>query len=176
MSLSKPQNQSQMHSLGQTKVTGQSKSDALLEVRDLRVEYLSPKGPVRAVDGVSFSIGPGEVLGLAGESGSGKSTIAHALMRVLRPPAIITGGEDYFKGKDVLSLAEHELEEFRWQDISMVFQSAMNSLNPVMKVGDQIADVLVKHKKISKREAWRRAGELFDIVNIDKKRLDSYPH
>jgi peptide/nickel transport system ATP-binding protein len=160
----------------QTQVAGQSKSTALLEVRDLRVEYLSPKGPVRAVDGVSFSIGPGEVLGLAGESGSGKSTIAHALLRILRPPALITGGEVYFKGKDVLSLAEHELEAFRWQDISMVFQSAMNSLNPVMKVGDQIADVLVKHKKISKREAWQRAGELFDIVNLDKKRLEAYPH
>ncbi len=148
----------------------------MLEVRDLRVEYLSQKGPVRAVDGVSFSIAPGEVLGLAGESGSGKSTIAHALLRVLRPPAIITGGEVYFKGKDVLALAEHELEDFRWQDISMVFQSAMNSLNPVMRIGDQIADVLVRHKKLSKRAAWQRAGELLDVVNIDKKRLDAYPH
>jgi peptide/nickel transport system ATP-binding protein len=151
-------------------------SEALLEVRDLRVEYLSPKGPVRAVDGVSFSIGPGEVLGLAGESGSGKSTIAHALMRVLRPPAIITGGEVLFKGKDVLALAETELEDFRWQDISMVFQSAMNSLNPVMPIGDQITDVIIKHKKVSKKEARARAAELLDIVNIDKKRLNSYPH
>lgn len=161
-----------MESQAKNQVTTQ----ALLEVRDLRVEYLSPKGPVRAVDGVSFSIGPGEVLGLAGESGSGKSTIAHALMRVLRPPAIITGGEVFFKGKDVLALAENELEDFRWQDISMVFQSAMNSLNPVMRISDQITDVLIKHKKISKKEARARAGELLDIVNIDKNRLDSYPH
>jgi peptide/nickel transport system ATP-binding protein len=178
--------QAQTQVKGQNQIMSQSQSHnnpaapaqpkTLLEVKDLRVEYLSPKGPVRAVDGVSFSIGSGEVLGLAGESGSGKSTIAHALLRVLRPPALITGGEVHFKGKDVLSLAEHELEEFRWQDISMVFQSAMNSLNPVMRIGDQIGDVLVKHKKISKREARLRAGELLDIVNIDKKRLDSYPH
>src|SRR6476620_886127 len=92
------QGQNQAMSQSQTKPAVQPQSDSLLEVRDLRVEYLSPKGPVRAVDGVSFSIGPGEVLGLAGESGSGKSTIAHALMRVLRPPAIITGGEVYIKG------------------------------------------------------------------------------
>lgn len=150
--------------------------NSLLEVRDLKVEYLSPKGPVKAVDGVSFSIGPGEVFGLAGESGSGKSTIALALLRVLRPPALITGGEVYFKGKDVLSLAEKDLENFRWQEVSMVFQSALNSLNPVMKIGDQIADVLIKHGKMSKRGAWKRAGELLDVVNIDKKRLDSYPH
>ena len=148
----------------------------LLEVRDLRVEYLSPKGPVKAVDGVSFSIGTGEVFGLAGESGSGKSTIAHALLRVLRPPALITGGEVFFKGKDILALAEHELEDFRWQDMSMVFQSAMNSLNPVMRIGDQITDVLIKHKKISRREARARAADLLDIVNINKNRLDSYPH
>jgi peptide/nickel transport system ATP-binding protein len=105
--------QTQVQVKGQNQIMSQSHNNAavpvqtnsLLEVKDLRVEYLSPKGPVRAVDGVSFSIGPGEVLGLAGESGSGKSTIAHALLRVLRPPALITGGEVYFKGKDVLSLA-----------------------------------------------------------------------
>jgi peptide/nickel transport system ATP-binding protein len=150
--------------------------NTLLEVRNLKVEYLTPKGSVKAVDGVSFSIGPGEVFGLAGESGSGKSTIALALLRVLRPPALITGGEVYFKGKDVLSLAEKDLENFRWQDVSMVFQSALNSLNPVMKIGDQIADVLTKHAKMSKRNAWKRGGELLDVVNMDKKWLNSYPH
>src|SRR4051794_10229679 len=138
---------------------GAASAPALLEVRDLRVEYLTPKGSVKAVDGVSFSIGQGEVFGLAGESGSGKSTIALALLRVLRPPAIISGGEVFFKGKNVLELAEGGLEEFRWQDVSMVFQSAMNSLNPVMKVGDQIADVLIKHKGISQKAAKARALE-----------------
>jgi peptide/nickel transport system ATP-binding protein len=150
--------------------------NTLLEVRDLKVEYLTPKGSVKAVNGVSFSIGPGEVFGLAGESGSGKSTIALALLRVLRPPALITGGEVHFKGKDVLSLAEKDLENFRWQDVSMVFQSALNSLNPVMKIGDQIADVLTKHAKMSKSNAWKRGGELLDVVNMDKKWLNSYPH
>src|SRR5215210_4790214 len=105
------QSKAQSPAWGQASARDQAKSETLLEVRNLRVEYLSPKGPVRAVDGVSFSIGPGEVLGLAGESGSGKSTIAHALMRVLRPPAIITGGEVHFKDKDVLALAENELED-----------------------------------------------------------------
>src|SRR5215212_9021733 len=118
----------------------------LLDVRDLCVEYVTPRGPARAVDGVSFSIGPGEVFGLAGESGSGKSTIAHAIMRILHPPAVITGGNVFFNGKDVLDMDAHALEDFRWRDVSMVFQSAMNSLNPVMKIGDQIVDVLIKHK------------------------------
>jgi peptide/nickel transport system ATP-binding protein len=148
----------------------------LLDVRDLYVEYVTARGPARAVDGVSFSIAPGEVFGLAGESGCGKSTIAHAIMRVLRPPALITGGHIFFNGDDVLDMSHEELEAFRWRDVSMVFQSAMNALNPVMKVGDQIADVLIKHNKLSEREARERAAELLNIVGIDKRRLDSYPH
>lgn len=151
-------------------------TEALLDVRNLQVEYLSQKGPVRAVDGVSFSIAPGEVFGLAGESGSGKSTIAHALLRVLRPPAVITGGEVLVKGQNVLKMGEAELESFRWRDVSMVFQSAMNSLNPVMKIGDQLTDVLFTHLEMNRKEARERAAQLLNIVNIDRKRLDSYPH
>src|SRR3954447_2273968 len=157
-----------------------SGSGALLDIRDLSVEYLIPgKGPdsaVRAVDGVSFAIAPGEVFGLAGESGSGKSTIAHAIMRVLRPPALITGGEVFLKGQDVLKMDDDDIEAFRWRDVSMVFQSAMNSLNPVMKVGDQIADVLVTHLNMSWKLAYERAADLLNVVNIDKDRLDGYPH
>ncbi|HEY0734085.1 MAG TPA: ABC transporter ATP-binding protein [Herpetosiphonaceae bacterium] len=148
----------------------------LLDVRDLYVEYVTARGPVRAVDGVSFSIAPGEVFGLAGESGCGKSTIAHAIMRVLRPPAMITGGHVLFNGDDVLDMSHEELEDFRWSDVSMVFQSAMNSLNPVMRVGDQIADVLIKHNKQTQQEARSRAAELLDVVGIERRRLDSYPH
>ncbi len=148
----------------------------LLDIRDLYVEYLTPRGPARAVDGVSFSIAPGEVFGLAGESGCGKSTIAHAIMRVLRPPAIITGGQVLFNGDDVLDMDEDELEAFRWRDVSMVFQSAMNALNPVMKVGDQIMDVLITHNALAEREARQRAAELLEVVGIDGRRLDSYPH
>ena len=151
-------------------------SGALLDVRDLYVEYATARGPVRAVDGVSFSIAPGEVFGLAGESGSGKSTIAHAIMRVLHPPAVITGGNVYFDGADVLEMNDEALEKFRWRSVSMIFQSAMNSLNPVMKISDQIGDVLIKHNKLSKRAARDRAAELLNIVGIERTRLDSYPH
>lgn len=151
-------------------------TEALLDIRDLYVEYLSPRGLVRAVDGVSFSIAPGEVLGLAGESGSGKSTIAQSILRVLRPPAVITGGEILLKGQDVLKMDEDTLEAFRWRDVSMVFQSAMNALNPVMRVGDQIIDVLTTHLHMKRRQARERAAELLRVVNIEQQRLNSYPH
>lgn len=156
--------------------TTRKPTTALLDIRDLHIEYLTPRGSVRAVDGVSFSIQPGEVFGLAGESGSGKSTVAHGILRVLRPPAVITGGQVLVKGEDVLQMSDEELEPLRWRDVSMVFQSAMNSLNPVARVSDQITDVLITHEQISMAEARQRAGELFDIVNIDRKRLDAYPH
>lgn len=153
-----------------------SSKPPLLEVRDLYVEYETPRGPVKAVDGVSFTIAQGEVFGLAGESGSGKSTIAHGMMRLLHPPAVITGGQVLFKGVDVLEMPQERLEAFRWSDMSMVFQSAMNSLNPVTKIGDQIADVLISHKNMSKAQAWERAAELLKIVGIERRRIDSYPH
>lgn len=147
----------------------------LLDLRDLRVEYLTPHGRVRAVDGVSFSVHPGEVVGLAGESGSGKSTIAHAILRILRPPALITGGEVLFSGRDTLKMTDAELEEFRWSSISIVFQSAMNALNPVLRVRDQLVDVM-EHHGVPKEQANNRAEKLFDLIGIDRSRLSSYPH
>jgi peptide/nickel transport system ATP-binding protein len=147
----------------------------LLDIQDLRVEYLTARGPVRAVDGVSLSIRPGEVVGLAGESGSGKSTVAHAILRILRPPALITGGRVAFAGIDILTMKDDELEHFRWQNISIVFQSAMNALNPVMRIRDQLLDVMETHG-LPSLEANTRAGKLFDLVGIDPARLDAYPH
>jgi peptide/nickel transport system ATP-binding protein len=148
----------------------------LLDIRNLCVEYLTPQGPVRAVDDVSFAIAPGEVFGLAGESGCGKSTVAHAILRILRPPAVITSGQVLFDGDDVLDMTEDELEQFRWQKVALVFQSAMNALNPVMRISDQITDVIHAHCQVSPTAARDRAVELLDLVGIEPRRLDDYPH
>ncbi len=150
-------------------------TDALLDVRSLQAAYLTTRGKVKAVDNVSFSIQPGEVVGLAGESGSGKSTIAHAILRILKPPAIITGGQALFEERDIMEMNDEELNQFRWKKISIVFQSAMNALNPVMKIRSQLQDVMLAHG-MTKEAAAVRSEELFDLVGIEKRRLDSYPH
>jgi peptide/nickel transport system ATP-binding protein len=117
----------------------------LLDIRDLCVDYVTDEGPVRAIDHLDLTVAPGEVLGVAGESGSGKTTLAKVIMRILPPPAVITGGEILFKGRDILSMDEEELRKMRWREISMVFQSAMDALNPVISVGEQIMDTLLAH-------------------------------
>lgn len=148
----------------------------LLEVQDLSVEYVTEARTVLAVDRVSFSIAEREVFGLAGESGCGKSTIANAILRLLRDPALISGGSIRFAGTDVLALSADELREFRWRQVAMVFQSAMNSLNPVMTIGDQIVDIFTTHEGATKKAALDRAGDLLDLVGIPRDRLRSYPH
>lgn len=148
----------------------------LLEIADLSVEYVTEARTVRAVDRVSFTIAEREVFGLAGESGCGKSTIANAILRLLRDPALISGGSIRFAGTDVLALTADELRKFRWRQVAMVFQSAMNSLNPVMTIGDQIADIFTTHDGASRKSALARAGELLDLVGIPRQRLTSYPH
>lgn len=150
--------------------------EPLLSVRNLRVEYLTPNGPVRAVDNVSFDVAAGEVFGLAGESGCGKSTLALAALRLLPPPAVITGGEVLFEGEDILGMDDTALASFRWRKISLVFQSAMNALNPVLTVGEQICDVIEKHEGVTQKRALERAAELLRLMGIDSSRLRSYPH
>lgn len=150
--------------------------EPLLSVRNLCVEYLTPNGPVRAVDDVSFDVAAGEVFGLAGESGCGKSTLALAALRLLPPPAVITGGEVLFEGNDVLAMDETALASFRWRKISLVFQSAMNALNPVLTIGAQISDVIERHEGVTRSQALERAAELLRLMGIDSSRLRSYPH
>jgi peptide/nickel transport system ATP-binding protein len=144
----------------------------LLELRQLAVEY----GSLRAVDGVDLEIRTGEIVGLAGESGSGKSTVANAAMQILRPPARIVGGSVLFRGEELTGKSSDQLRSFRWRNVSMVFQSAMNALNPVMRVGDQFVDMMRAHEHIDRKRALARAGGLLELVGIDRNRVRAYPH
>jgi peptide/nickel transport system ATP-binding protein len=128
------------------------------------------------VNGISLSIEPGQIVGLAGESGCGKSTIANAILQVLRPPGRIAGGQILFKGRDLVGLRQTELRRIRWRNVALVMQSAMSSLNPVTRIGDQFVDMFLAHQKISKRFALMKAAELLEVVGIDRNRLRSYPH
>jgi peptide/nickel transport system ATP-binding protein len=148
----------------------------ILAVRELEVEYRIGRGRVRAVDGVSFDIWPNEIFGLAGESGSGKSTIAHTVTRLLKPPGYIVGGGVQFMDCDLLEMDDESLRDFRWRHISIVSQAAMNALNPVLTVGAQIIDAIQAHEPVSKEQARQRAIDLLQLVGIDKERIDSYCH
>ncbi|MFC8617253.1 ABC transporter ATP-binding protein [Micromonospora purpureochromogenes] len=157
-------------------------SDPVLEIRGLRVDYGLGDAAVHAVRDVDLTLHRGEVLGLAGESGSGKSTLAYGLTRLLPPPGVISGGEVIYhpvggEPVDVLSLSPARLRAFRWAETSIVFQGAMNSLNPVHKVSTQLLDVIKAHQPDTTAAARRdRALELLRLVGISADRLDSYPH
>ncbi|WP_225769390.1 ABC transporter ATP-binding protein [Inquilinus sp. Marseille-Q2685] len=157
-------------------VTAAPPPEPLLSVRGLTIDYVGDRGDFRAVDDVSFDIGRGEVFGLAGESGCGKSTIAFAITRLHKPPALISGGDIRFDGQDVLRLDGEALRRFRWREVGMVFQSAMNALNPVLTVEAQFRDVLAAHTGCGRAEAHDRAVELMRMVDIDPARLRDYPH
>ncbi|EHD1695290.1 ABC transporter ATP-binding protein [Vibrio vulnificus] len=150
--------------------------DPVLQVRNLCVDYITDNGDFNAVKSVSFDIGRGEIFGLAGESGCGKSTIAFAINRLHKPPAFISGGEILFEGRNLLALSDQALSVLRWSEIAMVFQSAMNSLNPVLTIEEQFADVLRHHSGFSDTQAKDRAEKLLDLVNIPHHRLSEYPH
>ena len=148
----------------------------LLGVKNLSVDYVTERNRIRAVDNISFGIEHGEIFGLVGESGSGKSTVVQAMMRILPPPAVISSGSVTINGTDILACSKSETKSFRWKQISIVMQSALNALNPVLSIKEQIADVLKTHKGIYGAEADTRAKELLALVDIDKDRLNSYPH
>jgi ABC-type dipeptide/oligopeptide/nickel transport system ATPase component len=150
----------------------------LLDVQNLTVTFAGRNGTVTAVDEVSFSIAPGETLGLVGESGSGKSVTAFSILRLLQPPGRVTGGHVMFEGQDLLVLPEREMRSVRGARISLIFQEPMTALNPVMRVGDQIAEALTAHGGITKSAARLRAAELLDAVRIPDAahRMRDYPH
>jgi len=149
----------------------------MLDVQDLTTHYLTIRGPVRAVDEVSFQVNKGEMMGLAGESGCGKTTVALSILKILPLGGKILGGKILFKGSDLAKLKETEMRKIRWKGISIVFQGAMNALNPVYKVGDQIVEAISVHEpEVNKEEARERVGKLLETVGIDPLRADNYPH
>jgi len=150
----------------------------LLEVRNLRTQFPTRAGLVRAVDGVSFHLDKGELLGLVGESGCGKSITALSVMRLISPPGKIVEGEILFDGQDLLKLSDDQMRGMRGDDIAMIFQDPMTSLNPVFTIGDQIGEALRLHRKLSKQEARRATIEAMKEVAIPDpaRRVDDYPH
>jgi peptide/nickel transport system ATP-binding protein len=164
------------------------RAEPLLEIRGLSVDYGVGPGAAHAVDDVNLVVHRGEALGLAGESGSGKSTLAHAITRLLRQPAVVTKGQVLYHGRgsqvaggggpvDVLTLSKKKLREFRWEQIAVVFQSAMNALNPVIDIRRQLTDSLSAHRpRMSRQDQTERAAELLELVGVSKDRLRSFPH
>jgi peptide/nickel transport system ATP-binding protein len=161
-----------MTALMEAPVETRTSAPALLELRGLTVDY----GRARAVDGVDLTVHEGETLGLAGESGCGKTTIANAVMQILRPPGRISGGSVVFRGEELVGKRDEDMRRFRWRNVSMVFQSAMNALNPVMRVGDQFVDAMRAHEHVDRKRALAQAEELLELVGIDRDRVRAYPH
>jgi peptide/nickel transport system ATP-binding protein len=151
-------------------------TEPLLSCRGVSVDYVTASGEARACNRIDLDIHPGETVGLAGESGCGKSTLAFAITRMHSAPALITEGEILFEGRDVLKMTEAELRAFRWSETAMVFQSAMNALNPVITIGEQLIDVILAHRDATPQEAYARGEELLETVGIPKSRMASFPH
>ena len=150
----------------------------LLKVQNLKTYFFTEDGVVKAVDGVDFDVFPGEVVGLVGESGCGKSVTSLSIMRLIGIPGRVVEGEIFFSGRDLLKLSESEMVDIRGNRISMIFQQPQSSLNPVFKVGDQVAEVLQIHQNKSKQESWERAVDLLRLVGIpdSEKKAHAYPH
>ena len=150
---------------------------AILETQNLTTNYRTMRGWVRAAEGVNIRVEKGEALGLAGESGCGKTTVAMSILKILPQGGTIRGGKIIFDGTDLVPLSENEMRKIRWKGIAIVFQGAMNAMNPVLKVGDQIVEAIRTHEPdVSGKESWERARKLFELVGIDPERVDNYPH
>ena len=155
-----------------------NKKDTLLEVRNLKTYFFTEDGVVKAVDGVDFSVGRGEVLGLVGESGCGKSVTSLSIMRLIGGSGKVVEGEIMFEGRDLLTLSEAEMVHMRGNRMSMIFQQPQSSLNPVFKVADQVAEVLQIHQNMGKEESWNKAVELLRLVGIPdpESKAHAFPH
>jgi peptide/nickel transport system ATP-binding protein len=148
----------------------------LLEVRGLSVVYDTPSGPVTAVDNVNLTVNPGEFVGVVGESGCGKSTMLFGIAQLLSSPARVSAGEVVFRGHNLVTMNDKQLAPIRWQNMSVVMQSAMNALNPVKRLKAQYSDTMKAHGVSNKAQIKTRSEEVLDLVGIDKIHLDSYPH
>jgi peptide/nickel transport system ATP-binding protein len=156
---------------------GRGTKTSLLNVENLKVYYFTRRGPVKAVDGVNLEIKRGQAIGLAGESGCGKTTVALSIMKILPTNGKIVDGKILFNGVDIAKLPEKQMKQFRWKKIALVFQGAMNALDPLYSLGDQIVEAILAHEpKLSKKEASHRAEELLELVGMERKRIKSYPH
>jgi peptide/nickel transport system ATP-binding protein len=152
-------------------------SENILEIQDLVVEYHTDESVIHAVNGINLVVKQGETIGLVGETGAGKTTIARSILRILQaPPAKLCGGRILFKGEDIMAKSEHEMRKIRGNKISMIFQDPMTALNPIEKVGFQIAEAIKLHNKITKPEAERRACDMLETVGIPMERYGEYPH
>lgn len=148
----------------------------LLSIQNLSIRYRTLGGEVQAADRVSFNLEEDQYLGLVGESGCGKTTVAKAILRLLPPNGFVSAGKILFRGRDLVSLSESEFRQLRWKEISMISQSAMNSLDPVYRVEDQIIEAIRAHEEVSQEEARSRASQLINMVGVDGKRMKDYPH
>lgn len=149
---------------------------SLLEVKNLKTYFHTKEGVVKAVDDVSFTLEEGEAIGLVGESGCGKTTTALSITSLLPKEGNVVGGEIIFNGKNLVELNENQIRRYRWNEISIAFQGAMNALNPVKKIGEQITEVMMYHNKLDYKSARKKAKDLLELVEIDRKRIDQYPH
>ncbi|GIV66462.1 MAG: ABC transporter ATP-binding protein [Chloroflexota bacterium] len=154
------------------------KEKPVLSVRNLKTHFFTEDGVVKAVDGVDFDLYPGEILGLVGESGCGKSVTSLSILRLVGVPGKIVDGEIWFEGKNLLALPESEMVEMRGNRLSMIFQQPQTSLNPVYKIGDQVAEVFIIHKHLPKKDAWEKTIELLQLVGIPdaEKKAHAFPH